>query len=112
MQLREQVAIVTAGAAGLGRHISNALAGEGAHVVVGDLDPDAGAETVTHVERAGGSATFVPVDVGDDEQLARLVSAATRCGTLRALVNNAGGWGPVWSRTGSGLTGRSTSSPR
>ena len=86
--------MVTAGAAGLGRHITRALAAEGAHVVVGDLDSTAGLATVAEIERGGGAATFLATDVTDDAQLAELISAAARAGPLRALVNNAGGWSP------------------
>lgn len=86
---------MTAGAGGLGRHISGALAAEGAHVVVGDCDQQAGTDAVLEIERSGGLATLVPVDVGADDQLAQLVEAAAGLGSLGALVNNAGGWGPA-----------------
>lgn len=92
--LRGQTAVVTAGAAGLGRHISRAIAAEGAHVVIGDLDPAAGQSTIAEIEGDGGEATFVATDVTDDAQLSELVAAAARLGPLRALVNNAGGWSP------------------
>ena len=85
---------MTAGAAGLGSHIARAIAAEGAHVVVGDLDPAAGQATVAEIDRDGGAATFVATDVTDDAQLSELISAAARLGPLRALVNNAGGWSP------------------
>lgn len=84
---------MTGGAGGLGRYLSGALAGEGAHVVVGDCDRQAGVETVSAIEQSGGSATLVPVDVGDDHEVARLVGDATARGSLGVLVNNAGGWG-------------------
>jgi 3-oxoacyl-[acyl-carrier protein] reductase len=87
-----QTAVVTAGAAGLGRHIARQIAAKGAHVVIGDLDPVSGLSAVAEIEVAGGEATFVPTDVTDDEQLRELVSIAVRLGALRALVNNAGGW--------------------
>lgn len=92
VQLRGHVAIVTAGGAGLGRHIANAIAARGAHVVIGDLDPDVGQSVVGQIERDGGSATFVAVDVTDDGQLSQAVATARQLGRIRALVNNAGGW--------------------
>lgn len=90
--LQGQTAVVTAGAAGLGRHIAQHIAAKGAHVVIGDLDPVGGRSAVADIERAGGEATFVATDVTDDDQLRELVSVAARIGALRAFVNNAGGW--------------------
>jgi len=94
VELHEQIALVTAGAAGLGRHIARAIAAQGAHVVIGDLDAGAGAAAVAEIEAHGGSATFQVADVTDDEDLSELIRTATRLGPLRALVNNAGGWSP------------------
>lgn len=84
---------MTGGGGGLGRYLSGALAAEGAHVVVGDCDRQAGADTVSAIEHLGGSATLVPVNVGDDREVAQLVSEATALGSLGVVVNNAGGWG-------------------
>jgi NAD(P)-dependent dehydrogenase (short-subunit alcohol dehydrogenase family) len=94
MKLEGQIALVTAGASGLGRHIARAIAAQGAHVVIGDLDRDAGPSAVAEIEAQGGRATFRVTDVTDDEDLSGLMQTATRLGPLRALVNNAGGWSP------------------
>lgn len=93
MDLRGRVAIVTGGAAGAGRFITEALAGRGATVLVADVDASGGAETVAVVERQGGRASFVVADVCADGDVAALVEAAGRLGPLGVLVNNAGGWG-------------------
>ena len=93
MELRGHIAVVTAGGAGLGRHVANLIAAHGAHVVIGDLDSVAGQTVVAEIERDGGRATFVKVDVTDDEQLSQMVARATELGPIGALVNNAGGWG-------------------
>lgn len=87
------VAIVTAGASGLGRVIAHELASRGFHVVIGDVDREAGRSTVEEIGSAGGDATVTVADVTDDEELSQLVDAASSAGPLRALVNNAGGWG-------------------
>jgi NAD(P)-dependent dehydrogenase (short-subunit alcohol dehydrogenase family) len=89
--LRGQIAIVTGGAAGLGRSIAIAIAAEDAHVVIGDVDGVAGASTAADIEADGGRATFVTTDVIHDAQLATLVTTAVGLGPLRAM-NNAGGW--------------------
>ena len=51
-----KTAIVTGAVAGIGRGSAIVLAGAGARVVVGDIDAEAGAETVRLVEQAGGEA--------------------------------------------------------
>jgi len=88
-ELRGHIAVVTAGGAGLGRHVANLIAAHGAHVVIGDLDSVAGQTVVAEIERDGGRATFVKVDVTDDEQLSQMVARATELGPIGALVNNA-----------------------
>ena len=54
-----QVALVTGGAAGIGRTTAEAFAREGLKVVVADMDKDGGEETVAAIKAAGGDAIFV-----------------------------------------------------
>ena len=58
-----QVALVTGGAAGIGRTTAEAFAREGLKVVVADMDKDGGEETVAAIKAAGGDAIFVSCDV-------------------------------------------------
>ena len=68
------------------------FAGEGAKVVIADLNPDLGAETERLVNDAGGEALFVPTDVTDEEAAAAAVDATVeRFGLLNVLYNCAGG---------------------
>ncbi|MDV6014137.1 3-oxoacyl-ACP reductase [Haloechinothrix sp. LS1_15] len=84
------VAIVTGGAAGLGRAEALQLARDGATVVVGDVD-ESGTSVVDEIEALGGKAAFVPGDVGERATADALVSTAVeRFGGLHVLVNNAG----------------------
>jgi NAD(P)-dependent dehydrogenase (short-subunit alcohol dehydrogenase family) len=84
-QLDGKVAIITGAAQGIGRAIANGLAGEGARIVVADL------------ERAEAAAASFPggvgltVDVSSEEDVARMADETVeRCGSIDILVNNAG----------------------
>jgi NAD(P)-dependent dehydrogenase (short-subunit alcohol dehydrogenase family) len=95
MDITGRVAVVTAGASGLGRHITVALQSRGARVVIGDLDADAGARAAVELSKQGSEVRFLAVDVTDDSELEELILAARRVGPLGVLVNNAGGWSPT-----------------
>jgi NAD(P)-dependent dehydrogenase (short-subunit alcohol dehydrogenase family) len=60
-----RVALVTGGAAGIGRATALAFAGDGARVVVSDVDEAGGEETVSLVRRRGGESMFIRSDVAD-----------------------------------------------
>jgi NAD(P)-dependent dehydrogenase (short-subunit alcohol dehydrogenase family) len=82
-----RVAIVTGGAAGLGRAEALALAGQGAEVVIGDV---AESDVVAEIEELGGKATFVRGDVSERDTADALTQAAVERGGPHVLVNNAG----------------------
>lgn len=87
-RLDGKVVFVTGGARGLGRAYCMAAAAEGAAVVAADLADSA--ETVGEIERAGGQAIGVHLDIGDAASCERAVAAAVeRFGGLDGLVNNA-----------------------
>jgi NAD(P)-dependent dehydrogenase (short-subunit alcohol dehydrogenase family) len=97
MKIEGRVAIVTGGGAdGTGRAIALALAGRGASVVVADIDPDGGRETVDRIEALGGQAAFERADVRVDDDIRGMAAFAERTfGGLDVLVNNAGNtWAP------------------
>jgi 2-hydroxycyclohexanecarboxyl-CoA dehydrogenase len=82
-------AFVTGGASGIGAAVAARLAGDGAEVIIGDLDVDAGER---HAKAIGARA--VPLDVTDP---ASTRAAIEEAGTLDILVNNAGIHDPgVW----------------
>jgi NAD(P)-dependent dehydrogenase (short-subunit alcohol dehydrogenase family) len=91
MDVEGRVAIVTGAAAGAGRAIALRLGAEGADVVVADIDPVGGEETVAAITAGGGHARFFRADMraADD------VEAVVRSADPRILVNNAGGGGHV-----------------
>jgi 3-oxoacyl-[acyl-carrier protein] reductase len=83
-----KVAIVTGSARGIGRATAESLAGEGARVVVNDLDADLAAQAADEIE--GETLPFAG-DLTKADTAAELVSAAVDAwGRLDILVNNAG----------------------
>ncbi|MBY6152238.1 SDR family NAD(P)-dependent oxidoreductase [Vannielia litorea] len=84
-----QVAIVTGGAAGLGRSHALGLAARGAKVLVADMADGAG--VVSEIEAAGGTALATRTDVSDEASVAEMVAVAMSAwGQVDILVNNAG----------------------
>jgi len=85
------VAIVTGAGRGIGRGHARLLAGEGAHVVVNDLDREAADEVVTEIRADGGEAVPSTGNVATWDGGDAVVQEATeRFGRLDILVNNAG----------------------
>jgi NAD(P)-dependent dehydrogenase (short-subunit alcohol dehydrogenase family) len=89
--LAGQVALVTGSGRGLGLAYAKALAGEGAAVVVNDVDAGAAEEAVDAITAAGGRAVAVVEAVGSTEVAKLLVDTAVAAfGRLDILVTNAG----------------------
>jgi 2-deoxy-D-gluconate 3-dehydrogenase len=89
--LEGKVAIVTGGSKGIGRGIALAFARAGASVALAARGAEDLERTAADVEGEGGSALAIPTDVGDIEQIQRLVDRTVEAfGTVDILVNNAG----------------------
>jgi NAD(P)-dependent dehydrogenase (short-subunit alcohol dehydrogenase family) len=98
MRLKDKVAIVTGGGAGIGEGIALKYAQEGARVVVAEINPNRGNSTFQTIRKQGGEGIFVPTDVSSEDQVKGLVKAAIeRYGRIDILVNNAAN--EVWDRT-------------
>ena len=83
-----KVAVVTGAAQGLGRAYAEALAAEGAKVVVTDIQDTA--DAVAAIQGGGGEAIGLETDVTSDESLAAMVKEAeSKFGPIEILVNNA-----------------------
>lgn len=89
---RDQVAVVTGGARGIGRSIARRLAREGASVCVNYLArADAAESLVADIRANGGRAIAVAADVSDDAAVEGMVDrVAAAFGPVTILVNNAG----------------------
>jgi NAD(P)-dependent dehydrogenase (short-subunit alcohol dehydrogenase family) len=86
-----KVAIVTGAGRGIGRGEALELAAQGAGVVVGEVDADAGKEVVDEITAAGGTAVLHLGDCSEvDNALSIVRTAVDELGRLDALVNNAG----------------------
>lgn len=85
-RLEHQVALVTGGAAGIGKAIATRLHTEGAKVVIADLDEE---KTETTAQELGGLG--VKTDVTDSASVNALVETTVEhFGRLDIVVNNAG----------------------
>jgi NAD(P)-dependent dehydrogenase (short-subunit alcohol dehydrogenase family) len=88
-RLENKVAIITGAALGMGRATALHFAREGAKVVVADIS-DEGQKVVAEIERAGGQALFVRVDVADGGQVAAMVERTVQhFGRLDVIYCNA-----------------------
>lgn len=86
-----RTALVTGGARGIGRAIALALAADGRAIAIGDLLADQAAEAADEIERGGGRAMAVELDVTDSHSVARVAGAVEeRLGPVDIVVNNAG----------------------
>jgi NAD(P)-dependent dehydrogenase (short-subunit alcohol dehydrogenase family) len=87
-KLENRIAVVTGGARGIGAAFAQALAGEGAKIVIADvLDGDATARAIAD---EGGQALYVKTDVSSEHDVTGLLTATLeRFGTVDILVNNA-----------------------
>jgi 3-oxoacyl-[acyl-carrier protein] reductase len=90
-KLDGKVAVVTGSGRGIGREIALKLAGEGARVVINDLDAEPAAQTVAEIAVAGGRAVACVGSVTDANFAERFIGTALEnFGGVDIIVNNAG----------------------
>ncbi|AQQ54709.1 SDR family NAD(P)-dependent oxidoreductase [Planococcus lenghuensis] len=91
MRLKDKVAIITGAGSGQGKAAAKIFAGQGARVVVAEMNEEAGRETAEEVTAAGGEAFFYKTDVSDEANVKALVEEVqNRFGSIDVLFNNAG----------------------
>jgi NAD(P)-dependent dehydrogenase (short-subunit alcohol dehydrogenase family) len=89
-RLSGRTAIVTGGAKGIGRHYSQALAAEGADVMIVDIADGSALAAELAAQHGRNATTSAICDVSDESQVKALVAAAMeRFGKIDILVNNA-----------------------
>ncbi|MGQ0696943.1 MAG: SDR family NAD(P)-dependent oxidoreductase [Panacagrimonas sp.] len=89
-KLQGRAALVTGGASGIGEATARKFAGEGASVMIADIEVLAGERVVREIREAGGVAHYRHVDVTDRAEVRRMVhDAAATLGGLNVLFNNA-----------------------
>lgn len=95
-RLQGKVALVSGGATGIGAAVARRFAREGAAIVFGDINEQAGAALEQEITASGGTARFVLLDVTDRGQWKAAIDATVQAhGRLDVLVNNAG----IYART-------------
>src|ERR1700756_2643316 len=80
-------ALVTGGTSGIGRAAAEALAREGAYVLISGRSAERGREVIEAIEARGGAAEFVRADLASADDVRALAMHAS---DIDILVNNAG----------------------
>jgi len=88
---QDKICVVTGGASGIGAACADALAAEGAHVVICDMRSEMMAARLERIEQAGGHGETHLVDVADrDAMFALADTVMSRHGRADFVLNNAG----------------------
>jgi NAD(P)-dependent dehydrogenase (short-subunit alcohol dehydrogenase family) len=95
-RLDGRIAVVTGGAKGIGRHYVQALAAEGARVMIADIADGAELAATLAAQHGAGMVASAIADVSDEGAVKRLVAQTVeRFGTIDVLVNNAALFAPL-----------------
>lgn len=91
MRLKDKVALITGGAQGIGRQICLTFAGEGADIVIGDVNLPQARKTGQEIEAVGRIAEAVELDVTDYSKVQNAINKILdKFKKIDILINNAG----------------------
>lgn len=91
MKFKDKVTLVTGGACGLGRAITQCFAREGALVIILDKAEEEAGNTAREIESQGGKAVALKVDATQGQEVINIVAKiAEKWGRIDILVNNIG----------------------
>ncbi len=100
MEFENKVILITGAGSGIGRAAALLYAQNGGTIIVSDIDPNGGMETVEMVQANGGEASFVHCNVAVYKDVQQLIDTAVeRYGKIDVAVNNAGIGGASWNKT-------------
>ena len=85
-RLKRKTAVITGAADGIGHAISDAMAREGAHVVISDIADAQGEAFAVELRAAGHKADYVHCDVSQDADIAKAIeTAVSKTGRLDVM---------------------------
>jgi len=91
IQPHMKIALVTGANKGIGREVAHQLAAKGFHVFIGARNRSAGRKAADEIAKKGGEATFLEIDVSDNNSVAAAAREFAKASDhLDVLVNNAG----------------------
>lgn len=94
--LKDKVAIITGGGRGIGRAFALRFAGEGAKILIPDIDPEQAESVVKEIKDMGGDAFAVQADISDEKATQNIAETVIqRYGKVDILVNNAAIWAGI-----------------
>lgn len=96
MRLKDKVAIITGGGAGIGAAGAKAFAAQGAKVMIADINDEVGNARVKEIRAAGGEASYIHSDFTNEQSVEETMRAVVDTyGSLDILYNNVGGSTPL-----------------
>ena len=92
MKFQDKIAVITGGARGIGRAITEGLVSEGATVIISDMDMESASKTASEIQTSiGGRAVPFKTDVREKGNILSLVEWAMKeFGKVDIFCNNAG----------------------
>lgn len=93
-RFKNQTAIITGGASGIGFAIANKLAGEGAGIYLIDRDISAGENAANALIENGYKASFLSIDITNENEVKEVFEKIEKEGGCSVVINSAGVVGP------------------